>query len=496
MLSLPCVRAGNVFGVSLGIAGADVENNIGVLKTATLSSTLSCPSFGSVGDDVMPILRVAVEPMDPGQLPQLLKGLHLLNQSDPAVRISITSTGEHLIETAGELHLERCLRDLKERFAKGVEVSVGEALVPYRESAAMVAGGSVESAVRACGVGTERVEEGGETGVVSMWTPNRLCKITIRAVPMPSKVTNWLYEREGKIRSVAGDAIGINSFKEEFAEVIREFENEGQVWERVKEKLWDFGPGRSGCNLLVDFVEGGRFGWGTNANANATVKDQDGSTARIKFSDVQASINSGFQLATQSGPLCNEPMMGMCFVIEGVEFDVDDDTDALQLGLLSGQIISTVKEACRLSFLQWSTRLMVAMYSCELQAPSDVLGKVYAVISKRKGRILSEEMRDNTTFFTIKSLIPVVESFGFSEDLWKKTSGSATPQLLFHGFEILDIDPFWVPTTEEELEDLGEHADRENVARRYLDSVRKRKGLFVEKKVVEHAEKQKTAKQK
>ncbi|RUS22926.1 hypothetical protein BC937DRAFT_94923 [Endogone sp. FLAS-F59071] len=40
---------------------------------------------------------------------------------------------------------------------------------------------------------------------------------------------------------------------------------------------------------------------------------------------------------------------------------------------------------------------------------------------------------------------------------------------------MLDQDPFWVPTTEEELEDLGEKADRENLAKRYMENVRKRK---------------------
>lgn len=59
---------------------------------------------------------------------------------------------------------------------------------------------------------------------------------------------------------------------------------------------------------------------------------------------------------------------------------------------------------------------------------------------------------------------------------------------------MLDLDPYWVPTTEEELEDLGEKSDRENVARKYMDGVRKRKGLFVEKKVVEFVEKQRTLK--
>jgi hypothetical protein len=64
----------------------------------------------------------------------------------------------------------------------------------------------------------------------------------------------------------------------------------------------------------------------------------------------------------------------------------------------------------------------------------------------------------------------------------------------FIRYEILDEDPFWVPTTEEELEDLGDKADRANVAKGYMDAVRKRKGMFVEQKVVDSAEKQRTLK--
>lgn len=59
---------------------------------------------------------------------------------------------------------------------------------------------------------------------------------------------------------------------------------------------------------------------------------------------------------------------------------------------------------------------------------------------------------------------------------------------------MLNEDPFWVPTTEEELEDLGEKADRENVAKVYMDAVRERKGMFVKRKLVETAEKQRTLK--
>lgn len=46
---------------------------------------------------------------------------------------------------------------------------------------------------------------------------------------------------------------------------------------------------------------------------------------------------------------------------------------------------------------------------------ADALGKVYGVLSRRRGRIVSEEMKDDTSFFMIKSVLPVVESFGFSE---------------------------------------------------------------------------------
>ena len=60
--------------------------------------------------------------------------------------------------------------------------------------------------------------------------------------------------------------------------------------------------------------------------------------------------------------------------------------------------------------------------------------------------------------------------------------------------QVIPSDPFWVPTTEEELLHFGEKADTENIARRYMNMVRKRKGLPVDEKLVEHGEKQRTLK--
>lgn len=52
---------------------------------------------------------------------------------------------------------------------------------------------------------------------------------------------------------------------------------------------------------------------------------------------------------------------------------------------------------------------------CLTGLAADVLGKLYGVVAKRRGRIVAEEMKEGTTFFTIRALLPVVESFGFPD---------------------------------------------------------------------------------
>ena len=76
---------------------------------------------------------MALEPVNPSQLPILRQGLKLLNQVDPAIEVVVQPTGEHVIIAAGELHLQRCLTDLKERFAP-IELDVSKPIVGFRES--------------------------------------------------------------------------------------------------------------------------------------------------------------------------------------------------------------------------------------------------------------------------------------------------------------------------------------------------------------------------
>lgn len=70
---------------------------------------------------------------------------------------------------------------------------------------------------------------------------------------------------------------------------------------------------------------------------------------------------------------------------------------------------------------------------------ADVLGKVYGVVAKRRGRIVSEEMKEGTSFFTVSALLPVAESFGFADGMEQflsyRASGRSFTQFQISGSE-------------------------------------------------------------
>merc|ERR1712142_423744 len=82
---------------------------------------------------VSPVVRVAVEPKNPADLPKLVEGLKRLSKSDPMVQCMIEESGEHIIAGAGELHLEICLKDLEEDHAE-IPLKKSDPVVSYRET--------------------------------------------------------------------------------------------------------------------------------------------------------------------------------------------------------------------------------------------------------------------------------------------------------------------------------------------------------------------------
>ncbi|XP_034536573.1 elongation factor-like GTPase 1 [Notolabrus celidotus] len=542
------VPAGNV----LGIGGLEEC----VLKSATLSSSPACPPFTPLNFEATPIVRVAIEPKHPSEMPKLVHGMRLLNQADPCVEVLIQETGEHVLITAGEVHLQRCLDDLRNRFAQ-VEISSSKPIIPFRET--VVRPPKVDMVNEDLGkqqkvaIIHQVKEEASQgrlssalhvdtSGLVTLTTPNRLATICIRAIPLPQEVTCLLESSTELIRTLEHINMTLREGKtlevslrtlEAIAGLKAQLESllQGRKWRNAVERIWAFGPRRCGPNILLNSVEGyQRLSVWQCLNKGGD--DAGGQAAVIR--DYDNSIISGFQLATLSGPMCEEPLMGVCFSVERWDFQSPQHQDPLPIiheapadttgeggnenlvraegtptgpsqarsrpeaasadcyGPVSGQLIAAMKEGCRQAFQAQPQRLMAAMYTCEIMATAEVLGRVYGVLGKREGRVLQEEMKEGTDMFIIKAVLPVAESFGFADEIRKRTSGLASPQLVFSHWEVIASDPYWVPTTEEEYLHFGEKADSANQALKYMNAVRRRKGLYVEEKIVEHAEKQRT----
>lgn len=482
------VPAGNVFG----IGGLDEH----ILKSATLSTEIACPAFSELHLMATPILRVAVEPENPAQMAQLTHGLRLLNQADASVRVLVQESGEQVLVTTGEVHLQRCIEDLRERYAK-VPILVSEPIVAFRETIVPPPKTDmVNEAIQHRIVETEAV----------VTTANGLCEIRITAIPLPAAVVQLLDEHSDFIKflmaSSGAEAADGTTGGSKFSSLNAESQkNVAQFQQKLADALktdpqaanfkvdaiWSFGPKANPLNLLINAVD--------NEEAEMSFWNHTKDSSSV-YSKYESNFVSGFQLATSAGPLCEEPMMGVGFVIS--HWRIDDaslsSSSSTSHGPLSGQLVFAVKEGCRKAFQLQPQRLMAAMYSCNILVNTEVLGRMYGLLNKRHGRIVHGDLAaaGSGATFSVTAFLPVAESFAFASEVRKQTHGLANPQLVFSHWELVDMDPFWTPNTEEEYLLYGEKADSENFARKYMNKVRKRKGLPTDEKVVEHGEKQRT----
>lgn len=267
--ALKSVPAGVVFGIG-GLEGH-------VLKSGTLCSQLEgAVNLAGVNMGSQPIVRVALEPVNPADLGKMIRGMKLLEQSDPCAQYEVLESGEHVILTAGELHLERCLKDLRERFAK-CEIQAGEPIVPYRETIVVATEMSPPK--------NKDLPRGTVFGV----TTSKQISVRLRVRPLPDVVTEFLLKNAGAIRRLyserkeqeegkkgmitdenvdeqaeadevpAADTgmLSLLDFREKLRSVFVETKGQEHVWADVVEKIAAFGPRRTGPNLLIDATQDG-----------------------------------------------------------------------------------------------------------------------------------------------------------------------------------------------------------------------------------------------
>jgi small GTP-binding protein len=433
-----------------GIGGiAEYITKHGVLSSDARMLAFQPPKLSSSS-----IVHYVLRPKQPEVLDQLLQGLRLLNKVDPQVELAVLPTGEYVMGVAGEVHGERCVEDLTTTFAR-VEFHLSPPIVQYRET------------LRAK---TTKLRE------VEVSTPCGSFTVNIAAIPFPDEVVDAMRDSE-------------NEQSLEYYKSLRK--GPLQQAKEVKKRPWSIiadqeplaiAPSRYdffGCALHdVRLLE---------EDDEEDVKESMRTLALFK-----ESIISGFQLATSAGPMCEEPMFGVCFLLTDMFCEADNLADPAATAFVVRQAISTVAQACRQAFQQHANgqRIVEPFYECVVHSAGATQGKIYNILNRRRAQIDDEVLAEGGETFFISCTLPVSESFGLQDELRIATSGAATAQLRIATWRILDLDPYFKPSTKEEIEEYGTDTIIQNEATEIIERVRSRKGIQ-KRNIVENAEKQK-----
>ncbi|PSK42538.1 U5 small nuclear ribonucleoprotein component [Elsinoe australis] len=402
------VPAGNL--VLLG----GVDNSI--VKTATivapeLPANEDAYIFSPVTHFFESVFKVAVEPVNPSELPKMLDGLRKINKSYPLVTTKVEESGEHIILGTGELYMDCVLHDLRKIYAN-MDIKVSDPVTRFCETVV-------------------------ETSAIQCYalTPNKKNKLTMVAEPLDDGIAQDIETGKVKIR----DPI----------KTVGKFFEQNYGYDLLASRnIWAFGPDDMGPNILQN---------------DTLPSDVDQKTLR----SVRDTIRQGFSWATREGPLCEEPIRNTKFKIT----DVQLAEQAIFRG--GGQIIPTARRACYSSFLMASPRLMEPIYSCSMIGPSTAVSSFYTVLARRRGHVLQDGPIAGTPLYSVKGLIPVIDSFGFETDLRMHSQGQATVSLVFDRWSIVPGDPLDKSLKLRPLEPASAQA----TARDFVLKTRRRKGL-------------------
>jgi elongation factor 2 len=360
-------------GNTVALVGVDQY----ILKSGTLTTLDTAHNIADMKYSVSPVVKVAVKVKDGKELPKLVEGLKKLSKSDPLVVCTIEESGEHVIAGCGELHVEICLKDLREEYAQ-CEFTVSDPVVSYRETV-------------------------NDTSTMTCLakSPNKHNRIYLVAEPMSNELCN----------AIESGKAGPKAEMKERSKFLREkFGDEG--WdENAARKIWCWGPETEGANLVVD------------------------QTSAVQYIiEIKEHVNSAFQWTAKEGPLCEENMRGIRFNI----MDVTLHADSIHRG--AGQIMPPTRRCCFAAEMTAKPTLQEPVFLVEITCPQQAMSGVYNCMNLRRGCVFEENPREGTPLIQVKAHLPVSESFGFVAALRQATSGQAFPQCVFDHWENLPGD--------------------------------------------------------
>jgi len=362
--------AGNL----IGLVGIDSY----LLKSGTITTYDQAHNFVDMKYSVSPVVRVSVDVTNASDLPKLMEGLKRLAKSDPLVQCFTASTGEHIVAGAGELHLEICLKDLRDDFMKGAPIKVGQPVVSFCETVQAL------------------------TDVVCISkSPNKHNRIYARCQPLSDE---WCKAVDDKVITPEQE------LKERARIMADQFK-----WDVTEaRKIWAMGMPPDGiANVLVDSTKGVAY-----------------------MNEIKDHCVTAFQQATVDGVLCGEILRGIRCDVE----DVVLHADAIHRG--AGQLGPTMKRVLYACQIRSQPTLLEPMYKVDITVPQTHISGVYTTLNARRGLVEETVDRAGTPLTQVKAFLPVLESFGFVSLMRQNTGGQAFPQMIFSHWQRVNGDPF------------------------------------------------------
>lgn len=197
---------------------AGIDNSI--VKTATLvplklEDDEDAYIFRPISHFTESVLKIAVEPINPSELPKMLDGLRKINKSYPLITTKVEESGEHIILGTGELYMDSVLHDLRRQYAD-MEIKVSDPVTRFCET----------------------VDEMSATNCYAI-TPNKKNKITMVAEPLDDGIAEDI--ESGRVKMWDGTRKVAKFFEDKYG------------WDLLAARsIWAFGPDETGPNILQD----------------------------------------------------------------------------------------------------------------------------------------------------------------------------------------------------------------------------------------------------
>jgi len=137
------------------------------------------------------------------------------------------------------------------------------------------------------------------------------------------------------------------------------------------------------------------------------------------------SVEKGFRLAMDNGPLAGFPVESLKVVLkDGSYHPVDSDSLSFEIA---------AKQAFRNSAKKAHPVLLEPIMKAEVVTPEEYVGDVVGDFNKRRGKV--EGMESKAGSRVIKAKVPLAENFGYVTVLRTLTSGRATSTMEFSNYE-------------------------------------------------------------